>query len=268
MRGNGRGIVCPASSPQRDEHRFHEPDHVLLPYERRFDVDLGEFGLPVEAQIFIAEAARQLEVAIVPRHHEQLLVDLRRLRQGVELARVHARGHEVVARPFGRGLGENRCLDFEEPEIRKCAARPLQQAVAQHQIRLQLGTAQIEVPVLQPQLLGRELFALAPRHGNRRRLGGANDVDRRRVDLHLTRGELRVLHLGRPRDHAAAHHDDRLRAHRLCAGDRVGRRPAGTERHLDDSLAVTQVEEHDPTEVAAAMHPPAESYRLPHVFRA
>ncbi len=66
--------------------------------ERRLDVDLRELGLTVRAQILVAEAARDLEVAVEPRDHEQLLVELRRLRQRVELARVHAARHQVVAR--------------------------------------------------------------------------------------------------------------------------------------------------------------------------
>ena len=59
--------------------------------ERRLDVDLRELRLAVGAQILVAEAARDLEVAVEAGHHEQLLVDLRRLRQRVELAR-DARG--------------------------------------------------------------------------------------------------------------------------------------------------------------------------------
>src|SRR2546425_9153268 len=37
---------------------------------------------------------RSLEIAVQPRDHQQLLVDLGGLRQGVELARVHARRDE------------------------------------------------------------------------------------------------------------------------------------------------------------------------------
>src|SRR5688572_31809270 len=43
---------------------------------------------------------------ILPRHHHQLLVDLRRLRQRIELARMHATRHQVIARALGGGLGE------------------------------------------------------------------------------------------------------------------------------------------------------------------
>ena len=91
--------------------------------ERRLDVDLGELRLPVGAQVLVAEAARDLEVAVEARHHQQLLVDLRRLRQRVELARVHAARHEIVARALGRRLGEDRRLDLEEAEVGRGAPR-------------------------------------------------------------------------------------------------------------------------------------------------
>ena len=70
--------------------------------EGHLDVDLGELGLAVGAQVLVAEAAGDLEVAVEARDHQDLLEELRRLRQRVELARVDAAGHEVVARPFGR----------------------------------------------------------------------------------------------------------------------------------------------------------------------
>ena len=55
--------------------------------ERHLDVDLGELGLAVGAQVLVAEAARDLVVALDAADHEQLLEELRRLRQRVELAR-------------------------------------------------------------------------------------------------------------------------------------------------------------------------------------
>ena len=43
-------------------------------------------GLAVGAQVLVAETARDLVVAVHAGHHQQLLEQLRRLRQGVELA--------------------------------------------------------------------------------------------------------------------------------------------------------------------------------------
>ena len=76
----------------------------VRPRERHLDVDLRELGLAVGAQVLVAEAPHDLEVAVEARDHQELLVELRRLRQRVELARVDAAGHEVVARALGRRL--------------------------------------------------------------------------------------------------------------------------------------------------------------------
>ena len=70
----------------------------VLGRERHLDVDLRELGLAIGAQVLVAEALDDLEVAVEPADHQDLLEDLRRLRQRVELARVHAARHEVVAR--------------------------------------------------------------------------------------------------------------------------------------------------------------------------
>jgi hypothetical protein len=50
-------------------------------------IDLGELGLAVGAQVLVAEAAHDLVVAVEAGNHQQLFEQLRRLRQGVELAR-------------------------------------------------------------------------------------------------------------------------------------------------------------------------------------
>ena len=76
--------------------------------EGRFEVDLGELGLAVGAQILVAEAAGDLEVALEAGDHQDLLEDLRRLRQRVETAGMNAAGDQVVARAFGRGAGHER----------------------------------------------------------------------------------------------------------------------------------------------------------------
>src|SRR5262245_11958918 len=61
---------------QRDQHGLDYCEHVVLRDERRLDVDLRELGLPVEAQILVAKAPRQLKVAVESGDHEQLFVDL------------------------------------------------------------------------------------------------------------------------------------------------------------------------------------------------
>ena len=77
---------------------FHRGEDGLLVDERHLDVDLRELRLPIGAQVLVAEALDDLKVPIHPGDHQDLLEDLRRLRQGVELARVQPARHEVIAR--------------------------------------------------------------------------------------------------------------------------------------------------------------------------
>ena len=72
-------------------------EHVVLVDEARLHVELHELVLAVGAQVFVAEAAGDLVVALDPADHQQLLEQLRALRQRVEANRALARGHEELA---------------------------------------------------------------------------------------------------------------------------------------------------------------------------
>ncbi len=73
---------------QLTNHLLGQTDDVLFVEEAGFDVDLGEFRLTVSTQVFVAEAFGDLVVTVEASHHQQLLEQLRRLRQGEEAARV------------------------------------------------------------------------------------------------------------------------------------------------------------------------------------
>ena len=83
---------------------FEQVEDVLLLDKRHFAIDLGELGLTVGAEVLIAETAHNLEVTVHASHHQQLFQRLRRLRQGVELARIHAGRHEEVAGTLRRAV--------------------------------------------------------------------------------------------------------------------------------------------------------------------
>ncbi len=242
-------------------HRFleHEPDHFLdqggdlvLVHERGLEVDLGEFGLAVGAQVLVAEALDDLVVAIVAGHHQQLLEELRRLRQGEELARVHARGHQVVARAFRRALGEHRRLDVDEAGTVEEATEGHRGLVAQHQVLLHLRAPQVDDAVGQAHRLGEVLLVEL----ERRRGGGVEHLDVVAEDLDLARGQVGVLGAGGTAAHLAAHLQHELVAHRLGGLEHLG--AVGIAHHLHQALAVAQVDEDDATVVAAAMHPAAD----------
>ena len=83
------------------QHRLDGVEDVLLLDEAHLDIELVELaGRAVGAGVLVAEAGRDLEVAVEAGDHDELLELLRRLRQGVELAGMEPRGHQEVARAF------------------------------------------------------------------------------------------------------------------------------------------------------------------------
>ena len=99
----------------RREHRGRRRgEHVFLVGEGHLDVELHELELAVGAEVFVAEATRDLEVAVEAADHQQLLEQLRALRQRVERARPQPRRHDEVARAFRRRRDQHRRLDLDE----------------------------------------------------------------------------------------------------------------------------------------------------------
>ena len=78
--------------PQRRGHIREEflqqSEDVFFFAERPLQIELRELRLAVGAQVLVAEAARDLEVSLDSRHHQQLFELLRRLWQRVEPARL------------------------------------------------------------------------------------------------------------------------------------------------------------------------------------
>src|SRR3989475_584579 len=98
------------------EDRLDRREHVLLGDERHLEVELVELARrPIGAAVLVTEARGDLEVAIEPGDHEELLELLRRLRQRVELPRVDTARQRVVARTLGGARREDRRLELGEP---------------------------------------------------------------------------------------------------------------------------------------------------------
>ena len=110
------GSAAPARPSRRDldDHRLDEVHDRGLVDEAHLEVELGELRLAVAAEVLVAEAARDLEVAIDARDHQQLLELLRALRQRVDVARLEPARDEEVAGALGRGLDQVRRLDLDE----------------------------------------------------------------------------------------------------------------------------------------------------------
>ena len=181
--------MIPASGNTRENSPSTRRNTSFLLDEGHLDIDLGELGLAVRAQILVAEAPRELHVALEAADHQDLLEQLRRLRQGVETAVVQAARHQVVAGPLRRRAREHRRFDVDETLLAEVAQAFDREVGAQPEVALQGLTAQIEEPVLEARLLARVLGSF---HHERHRLGTRQDPPPPDLHLDLAGGHLRV----------------------------------------------------------------------------
>src|SRR5579872_6099698 len=87
---------------------FENVQDIFLGNEGHLAVYLCKFGLAVGTQVLIPKTFYDLEIAVEPAYHEQLLKGLRRLRQSVKLTRIHAAWHYEIPCAFRRRFYQNR----------------------------------------------------------------------------------------------------------------------------------------------------------------
>ena len=204
------------------------PKHRLRPRKRHLDVDLRELGLTVGAEVLIAEALADLHVAVDAGDHQDLLEELRRLRQREELAGMDAARHEIVARAFRRRLRQDRRFDLQKTVRVEIATNRGRDLVPQDHVARQPRPPQIEIAILQPHVFrhGRLVG-----DGKRRRLRLVEDRELPHEHLDFAGVELRIDRLGGPAAHGPLHADhvlgsQPLRLRHLRARRRCRRRPA------------------------------------------
>ena len=181
------------------DHRLHRRENVVLLDEAHLDVELVEFSRqPVGARILVAEAGRDLKIAVEARHHDELLELLRRLRQRVEFSRMQPRRHEEVARALRRRSGQDRRLELVEAGGAHQLAHLRHDRDAPHDVLVQRLAAQIEEAVFEPRVL-RIVRLAEDRQRQLRRL--RKHLDLLREDLDLAGRQVRVDRLRRPVPH-------------------------------------------------------------------
>ena len=231
---------------------LNQAQHVLLVDEAHFQIQLGEFRLAVGAEILIAEAAGDLEVAFHAADHQQLLELLGRLGQGVEAAGLPAAGHQVIPRAFGGAFDEYGGFDFQESPPVQIVADVFDDLVAQTQVALHGRAAQVKVAVAEAQ-------AFVGVHV-------VGDVERRREGLvegdhlfghyfHVPGGQKGVFGALRPAAHAAADLHAPFRAQALGGVVILGGQVFGVQYGLHDAGAVAQVDKNDAAVVASPADP-------------
>ncbi len=248
-------------APHARQHALADAEHVVHPDEGHLDVDLAELRLAVGPEVLVPQAARHLVVTVEARHHEELLVELRGLRQGVELPVVQAAGDHIVARPLGRPPREERRLHLQEALGVQRRAGAGHRPVANLEVPHHLGAAQVQVPVPEPELLGGQALLGRHRHQDRERVGLRQALQAADVHLDLPGGHVGVegplgarLHLSLDADHV-------LGPEGVRQLERVGLRPVLAERQLHEAAPVPQVHEQQAAQVAPPVHPARQPHR-------
>jgi hypothetical protein len=161
---------------------------------------------------------------------------------------LRAARHEVVARAFGRRLGEHRRLDVDEAVAVEVLAHRARDRVTQAQPFLHHVATQVDVTVLEPRLF-LDLFVELERD----RLRAVQHLDLAREQFDLPGRQVGVGRAGRPRPHRARDLQHPFVAYALGLGEH--RRRVGIEDHLQQAVAIAQVDEDDAAVVAPAVHP-------------
>ena len=235
-------------------HAFEELDDIVLLHKAHFAVNLCEFGLTVGAEVFVAEALHNLEVAVHARYHEQLLESLGRLRQCVELSRIHTRGHHEVAGAFGSGADEHRGFDFEEAFAVEVATHFHGHAVAQLEVAAHGIATDVEVAVTHADVVAAVAFVF---NCEGRNFAGIEYVELVGDDFDVAGRELRVL--GSALSHFATDLYHKFTAE-VVGGVVESAVVLGVEHHLSDAVAVAEVDKCHAAHFAYALYPAGESH--------
>ena len=223
---------------------FHHPEDVLPVDERHLDVDLRELGLPVGAQVLVAEALDDLRIPVVPGDHQDLLEQLRGLGKGVEHPRVDAGRHQVVPRPLGGALCQHRRLHLEESVLEEVLPHGAGKHRAFHEHRLDRRPPQVEIAVLEADVFGHVGVVL---EGEGDRLRFVQDRERGRRHLHRERAGRHLQDIGqgpeqRTRAGAHLHHVDGVGPDQpRLGGDEAGDGLPEERAHLGAGEEVTRL---------------------------
>ena len=269
--GRGQGdAACFLEYPA--DHLLGQAHDLLTVHKRQLQIDLSELRLAIEPEcglgeeravqfeplVFVAETPRNLVIAVHAAHHQDLLEHLWRLRKRKKAAGVHATGHQVITGAFRRALGEHGGFDFKKSLRIQEGADLLRDRVAKFEQSLHLGTAQIEIPVLQPKRLG-HVDLVFYQEGRRPRV--VEDLGRFDHHLDLAGDQVRIRRSVRPSCDDSPDRDD------IFAAQRVGLLMSRwvlfrIEHNLRDPLSIPKIDEHDCPMIPPAMDPPVQHHGL------
>ena len=177
-----------------------------------------------------------------------MLQELRRLRQGEEPAGVRAARNQVVPRALGRGPGEYRRFQFHEAVVIEESANRPRNRMAQSKIALHLLAPEVKIAVAEPQFLPGVLLVVKGRG-----LCPVENPQFSGLKLHFPGGQVRIDRALRPLAHTPADREHILAAYAFGLGKDI--RIGGVENHLQQPLAIPQIDEDYAAVIAPPMHP-------------
>jgi len=226
--------------------------------EGHLDVDLGELGLTVGAQVFVTEATRDLVIALDAANLRELLEELRRLGQRIEVTGIGARWHDEVARTLGGGLAENRGLDLDEEALMQGVANRPGDGVAQTQGLGNGRASHVEIaPLHARELVGVDI--VVEREGRRGRLVEDRALVHDHVDL--ARGQIGIGSVFGALAHETGNLDGPLGTHPLAQLEAI-LGGIGIENDLRNARTVAQIDEDETAVVTPAGNPAGKRHRL------
>ncbi|RMQ30068.1 hypothetical protein ALQ08_05043 [Pseudomonas syringae pv. delphinii] len=237
---------------QLANHLLGQTNDVFLVEEAGLDVDLGEFRLTVSTQVFVAEALGDLVVAVEAGHHQQLLEQLRRLRQGEEAARVCAAWNQVVASTFRRGASQDRRLDIEEAVFIQITTDAGGDTRTQTQLFSHFRTTQIDEAITQARFFA-DIGVFVQR--KRRSFGLVQYFELVAQHLDGTGCHVGVDGTGRTGADLADDLDHVLAAHAVSGSETVC--TIGVEHYLSHAFTVADIEEDNAPVVTTTVDPSA-----------
>ena len=160
--------------------------------ERHFQVELGEFGLPVAPLALVSKALGDLVVPLKTSDHKELLVLLWALGQGVKFAWVQAIGHKVIASPFWSGFGNDRRFNLYKSAGIQIRAQLSHGSRANCHSAEHGRSAKIKIAIFDAQLFVHVRHLLFVAHLERKNFGRAEKAVRSDDDFDIAGGHVRI----------------------------------------------------------------------------
>ena len=236
------------------EHALQMLEHILLLHKAHFHIHLSKLRLAVCTKVLIPEAPSHLIVPVNAAHHQELLEDLRGLGQRIEFTVVNPGGNQIVSCALGGRLGEHGCLHRQEAVGIQIVLGTLLHPVPELQASDHLRSAEIQIPVLEPQ--GLIAGTVLHREGQRVSLG--DHLQLLCPELYRAGFQLGVHRLRVTLPHIAVYGNDRFVFQLVRRRKLLRRKLSGIKHHLKDPFPVSQVNKDYTAHVPLGLHPAAD----------